>query len=165
MEVLKTNLEGVFLIKPFIFEDHRGDFIEIYNEEEYRKKGINITFIQDDVSTSKKNVLRGIHGDGVTWKLVSSIFGTIYYVVANCDAKSKDFRKWQSFILSDRNRHQILVPPKYGQAFLALSDEIVFHYKQSTYYNRPGQFTYKWNDEDFGVWWPCKAPILSKRDE
>ena len=165
IEILKTELSGVLLIKPFIFEDHRGDYVEIYNEREYKKRGIDVTFVQDDISTSKKDVLRGIHGDDITWKLVSCIFGKIYHVIVNCDAQSESFGKWQSFILSERNRHQILVPPKYGQGFLALSDEITFHYKQSTYYDRARQFTYRWDDPRFEIWWPCKKPVLSQRDE
>ena len=165
MEVLKTGLEGVLLIKPHIFEDHRGDYVETYNEKEYMDNGIAIKFIQDDISTSKKNVLRGIHGDDETWKLASCIFGKIYHVVVNCDKESEFFGKWQSFILSERNRHQVLVPPKHGQGFLALSDEITFHYKQSTYYDRAKQFTYRWDDTNLKIWWPCKNPILSQRDE
>lgn len=164
IKVSETELEGVLFIKPFVFEDHRGDFIEIYNEKEYREQGINISFVQDDISTSKKDVLRGIHGDTITWKLVSCISGKIYYVVANCDTQNKNFGRWQAFILSEKNRCQILVPPKYGQAFLALSNEITFHYKQTTYYDRSKQFTYKWNDPKFQIWWPIFTPILSQRD-
>lgn len=165
MEVLKTNMEGVLLIKPYIFEDHRGDYVEIYNEKEYAEHGIAVKFVQDDISTSTKDVIRGIHGDSETWKLASCIFGKIYHVVVNCDKDSKNFGQWQSFILSERNRHQVLVPPKHGQGFLALSNEITFHYKQSTYYNREKQFTYRWNEEKFGIWWPCKTPVVSQRDE
>lgn len=164
IEVSSTELEGVLLIKPYIFEDHRGQFVETYNEESYRKNGIDVEFVQDDISISSKNVLRGIHGDSQTHKLLSCLHGKLYFVVVNCDTESTDFGKWQSFILSDTSRMQVLVPPKYGNAYLVLSDEAVFHYKQSTYYDRKKQFTYKWNDSRFNIWWPIENPILSQRD-
>jgi len=161
----KTNLEGVLIIKLDVFEDFRGQFVETYNEELYRRNGINIKFVQDDISLSKKNVLRGIHGDNITWKLVSCLFGKLYLVIVNCDEHSKDFGKWQSFILSEKNKFQVLIPPKYGNAHLILSNKAIFSYKQSTYYNPERQFTYKWNDPRFKIQWPIKNPILSQRDK
>ncbi len=165
MEVQATNLEGVLLIKPHIFEDFRGEYVETYNEEEYRKHGIDCQFIQDDISVSSRHVLRGIHGDQETWKLISCLYGKFYFVVVNCDNESKDFGKWQSFTLSDKNHHQVLVPPKYGNAHLVMSNMTIFHYKQTTYYNPKGQFTYTWNDPRLNIWWPIKDPIISLRDE
>lgn len=165
IEVSKTKLVNVLLIKLDVFEDHRGEYVETYNEELYRKKGINIKFIQDDISVSTKNVLRGIHGDSETWKLISCLYGKFYLVVLNCDNNSKSFGKWESFVLSDVNRLQVLVPPKYGNAHLILSEKAIFYYKQSNYYNPAKQFTYKWNDPKFNIWWPIKNPILSQRDE
>ncbi|MBZ0156988.1 MAG: dTDP-4-dehydrorhamnose 3,5-epimerase family protein [Alphaproteobacteria bacterium] len=165
MEVTATRLDGVLLIKPQVFEDHRGEYIETYNEELYRKSGITATFVQDDISVSTQHVLRGIHGDGETWKLISCLYGKFYLVVVNCDTESKDFGKWQAFVLSDRNRHQVLVPPRHGNGHLILSERAIFHYKQSTYYNPSGQFTYTWNDPKLKIWWPIKNPVLSQRDE
>jgi len=163
--VSQTELDGVLSIKPTIFEDFRGEYIETYNEALYNEKGISVKFIQDDISVSAMNVLRGIHGDDCTWKLISCLYGRFYLVVVNCDTESKDFGKWQSFVLSDRNRLQVLVPPKYGNAHLVLSDMSIFHYKQSTYYDRTKQFTYKWNDSRLNIWWPIDNPILSQRDK
>ena len=165
IEVSKTDIDGVLLIKLGIFEDHRGEYIETYNVALYEEKGIDTKFVQDDISVSSRNVLRGIHGDDQTWKLISCLHGRFYLVVVNCDTESKDFGKWQSFVLSDKNRQQVLIPPKYGNAHLALSDRTIFHYKQSTYYDRKKQFTYKWDDPKFNIWWPIKNPILSQRDE
>jgi dTDP-4-dehydrorhamnose 3,5-epimerase len=165
MEVKTTNLPGVLLVRLDSFEDHRGEYVETYNEELYRQNGIAVHFVQDDISVSTRHVLRGIHGDQITWKLVSCLYGRFYFVVVNCDPSSSDYGKWQSFTLSDKNRLQVLVPPKYGNAHLAMSEQIIFHYKQSTYYNRAGQFTYKWNDPQFNIWWPIKQPIVSERDE
>ena len=164
MEVVKTKLEGVLLVKLGVFEDFRGHYVETYNEEEYKKQGIIVKFVQDDISTSFRDVLRGIHGDEETWKLISCLRGRLYLVIVNCDKSSKQFGEWESFVLTDNNHWQVLVPPKFGNAHLALTDKIVFHYKQSTYYNRSKQFTYKWDDPRFNIWWPVKNPILSKRD-
>lgn len=165
MEVVKTKLDGVLLIKPNIFEDFRGSYVEIYNEAAYKENGIDIHFTQEDISTSFRGVLRGIHGDDKTWKLVSCLRGRFYFVVVNCNKELKQFGQWESFVLSDSNHWQVLVPPKFGNAHLALTEKIVFHYKQSEYYDPKGQFTYRWDDPRFNIWWPIKNPILSRRDE
>lgn len=164
MKVEKTGLDGVLLIKVDIFEDHRGQYVEIYNEQVYMKSVVGITFVCDDISVSSKNVLRGIHSDNETWKLVSCLEGKIYLVVVNCDVESKDYCEWESFILADSNRTQVLVPPKYGVGHLVLSDKAIFHYKQSAYYDPSRQFTYRYDDPRFNIWWPIGAPILSRRD-
>lgn len=165
-KVAKTNLKDVLVIKPNTFEDFRGEYIELFNEELYRKLGIKIKFVQDDISVSSRNILRGIHGDNKTWKLISCLYGKFYLVVVNCNKDSKDFGKWEAFTVSSTNKIQVLVPPKYGNAHLVLSKEAIFHYKQSTYYHGADrQFTYKWNDPKFNIWWPIKNPILSQRDE
>jgi dTDP-4-dehydrorhamnose 3,5-epimerase len=166
MEISPTKLEGVFLIKPpTLFEDFRGSYIEIYNENLYGAVGIRPHFVQDDISVSSRNVLRGIHGDPETWKLISCLYGKFYLVVVNWDESSYQFGQWESFVLSDQNRLQVLVPPKFGNGHLVLSEQAIFHYKQSTYYNRAGQFTLLWNDPTLNIWWPVKDPILSRRDE
>ncbi len=166
MEINRTKLEGVLLIKPpTVFEDFRGNYVELYNKELYMNAGIEANFMQDDISVSSKHVLRGIHGDSETWKLISCLYGRFYFVVVNCNKESPQFGQWQSFTLSDENRVQVLVPPKYGNAHLVLSDKAIFHYKQSSNYNPGSQFTYKWDDPQFKIWWPIKSPILSQRDE
>ena len=165
MEVAKTNLDGVLCIKLNTFEDFRGEYVETYNAGEYREKGIACAydFVQDDISVSNQNVLRGIHGDFETWKLISCLYGKFYFVVVDC--RPENFGKWQAFTLSDRNRLQILVPPGFGNGHLILSETAIFHYKQTCYYNPTGQFTYKWNDPLLNIWWPIKNPIVSRRDE
>lgn len=164
IKVSKTELDGALLIQPEIFEDPRGQNLEIYNDRIYKENGVNINFVQDNVSVSKKDVLRGIHGDDKTYKLVSCLYGEIYFVVVNCDEGSNDFGKWESFSLSDKNKLQILVPPKFGNAHLVLSDKAIFHYKWSEYFEPRGQFSYRWDDVRFNIKWPIKNPILSKRD-
>lgn len=165
MEIGKTQLDGVVVIRPpTIYEDFRGTYVETYNEELYQKAGIPVRFVQDDISVSAHHVLRGIHGDGVTWKLVSCLHGKFYLAVVNWDETSPQFGKWESFVLSDQNRLQVLIPPKFGNGHLVLSDTAIFHYKQSAYYDRAGQFTLKWNDPKLNIFWPVQNPILSPRD-
>lgn len=165
LNVSKTSLDGVLRITPpTIFEDFRGSYIETYNRELYTAAGIDIDFVQDDISTSTHNVLRGIHGDQETWKLVSCLQGAFYLVVVNWDESSPQYRQWESFELSDANRLQILIPPKFGNGHLVLTEQAIFHYKQNTYYNRAGQFTLAWNDPQLNISWPIENPILSGRD-
>jgi dTDP-4-dehydrorhamnose 3,5-epimerase len=166
MRVEKTKLDGVLLIQPpTVFEDFRGTYVETYNEKLYRDNGIDVTFVQDDISISNRHVLRGIHGDAETWKLVSCLYGKFYLVVVNGDKDSPNYGRWQGFTLSEHNRLQVLIPPKHGNGHVVMSEQAIFHYKQSTYYNPKGQFTMVWNDPAFNIWWPVPQPIVSRRDE
>ena len=166
MQVNQTTLQGVLSITPpTVFEDFRGTHVELYNQKLYKQSGIPHDFVQDNISVSSQHVLRGIHGDRETWKLISCLHGKFYLVVVNWDEKSEQFGKWESFVLSENNHTQILVPPNFGNAHLVLSAQATFAYKQTTFYNRAAQFTLLWNDPKLNIWWPIKAPILSKRDE
>jgi dTDP-4-dehydrorhamnose 3,5-epimerase len=158
-----AELPGVLVIDLEAFEDHRGIYVETYNRDAYAALGMP-EFVQDDYSMSRRHVLRGLHGDDVTWKLVSCPVGEIYFVVLDARANSPHHGKWQSFVLSERNLRQILVPPGFANGHLVLSDVAMFHYKQSTYYSR-NQFTISWRDPKYGIWWPVNDPILSRRDE
>jgi len=162
MIIEDTDLDGIKLIKPTVHEDYRGTNFESYNASEYYK--IPNQFVVDSISTSRKHVLRGIHGDHRTTKLTSCLYGTIYFVVLDCRSGSKTFHQWQAFTLSDRNKHQVLVPPGFGNAHLVMSNECVFSYKLDQHYERSSQFTLRWNDDQFNIYWPIKHPILSERD-
>ncbi len=165
MKVEKTKLDGVLQITPpTLFEDWRGEYVETYNEHLYREHGIEVQFVQDDISVSDRHVLRGLHGDAITWKLISCLYGKFYLVVVNNDPESPQYRQWASFVLSDANRKQVLIPPKFGNGHLVLSDKAIFHYKQNTYYDRAGQFTLLWNDPELNLWWPVPNPLVSRRD-
>lgn len=166
VKIKKTDLDQVLLVQPpTIFEDYRGEYIEIYNRELYCQAGVTQEFLQDDISISSRHVLRGIHGDGKTWKLVSCLHGKFYLVVINNDPLSPQYRRWQGFTLSDKNCLQVLIPPKFGNGHVVLSEAAMFHYKQTSYYDRPTQFTLVWNDPALKLWWPVKDPIVSQRDE
>ena len=165
LDVQTTHLDGVLQVKPLTaFEDFRGSYVELYNEAEYAQSGIPVHFVQDDFSTSTRYVLRGIHGDRKTYKLISCLAGKLYLVIANCNDGVPQWLHWEAFTLSAENHCQILVPPGFGVAHLVLSDWAIFHYKQSTYYDRASQFTLSWNDPRLNIWWPISQPILSRRD-
>ena len=165
MKVQKTKLAGVQKIELDVFKDYRGYYIETFNEDLYIKNGIDIKFVQDDISVSHKNVLRGIHGDQNTWKLISCLEGEFFLVVVNNDKNSIQYKQWESFTLSEKNRIQILVPPKFGNGHCVVSERAIFHYKQNTYYNPSSQFTIIWNDPEYEIDWPNNNPTISKRDE
>ena len=164
--VRTTRLDGVRVLEPTTsFEDFRGEYVEIYNRALALAAGIDVDFVQDDISISTQHVLRGIHGDDSTWKLISCLQGRFYLVVVNHDASSPQYLQWEGFTLSERNRLQVLVPPNFGNGHLVLSEQAIFHYKQSTYYDRARQFTLAWDDPALGIWWPVREPIVSQRDQ
>jgi len=162
--VKNTELEGVILIEPHVFVDHRGTYVETYNIEDYEKNNIKIKFLRDDVSTSRKNVLRGIHYDNKTWKLIQCMNGEIYFVVVNMQKDSLQYLKWQAFSLTSENRTQVLLPPGFGNGHLVLSEECIFHYKMSEYYDPVNEKGVKWDDPKLKIPWPVKDPILSEKD-
>jgi dTDP-4-dehydrorhamnose 3,5-epimerase len=172
MKVERARLPRVLLLTPELFEDHRGTYVESYHRDQYRRifrewVDAEIEFVQDDYSSSRRHVLRGIHGDAETWKLISCPHGEIHLVIVDCDGRSATFGTWESFRLTPKPPLQVLVPPRFGTAHVVLSDSAVFHYKQSTYY-RPEelrQFSFRYDDPRFGIVWPVERPILSGRDE
>lgn len=167
MEIIGTALSDVWLIKPDVFTDFRGDYLMTYNKKLYEKLPPDVEWVEHCISTSTKNVLRGIHYSPHCWKIYQCLYGKLYYVIVNCDEKDPEFGKWESFILDDRNRYQLLKHPKYGAGFLSLTDYSILYYLQSQYYNaeNPDQSTFKWDDPRFKIWWSVKNPILSRRDE
>lgn len=162
--VKDTNLNGVKLIITDRFEDYRGELGGVYDEHKYMAAGLDAKFVYDMASMSYKNVLRGMHGDNETIKLVQCLYGTVYSVVVNCDETASDFGKWQSFILSDKNHHQLYIPPLYGNGYYVLSNASIYTYKMTKAHSS-NQFTYAWNDDRFNIRWPSDKPVLSARDD
>ena len=157
------KINGVVIREQDVFTDYRGDLYTIWKDGDF-----NLNFNHDKVSTSRKHVLRGIHGDTKSWKLVTCLYGEIYFVVVDNRESSDTFMRWEHMGLSDRNNKQVLLPPGVGNGFLVLSDHSVFHYKWSyvgDYADVDQQFTIKWNDPIIGVEWPINNPILSVRDK
>ncbi len=151
--------------KNSAFKDIRGYYWTSWKN----KKGPRLLFNHDKFSISKKNVLRGLHGDDKTWKLVSCVFGKVFFVIVNYNKNSKYYLKHKTYILSHINRTQVLVPPKYLNGFLCLSKDCVFHYKLSykgKYKDVQSQYSLKWCDKKLKIKWPFKKKlIMSKRDK
>jgi dTDP-4-dehydrorhamnose 3,5-epimerase len=156
-------INGVVIRQPDAHTDHRGDLWTLWKDNDF-----DLDFNHDKVSTSRKHVLRGIHGDNKSWKLVTCLYGDIYFVMVDNRESSDTFMRWESMTLNDRNRKQVLLPPGVGNGFLVMSKYSVFHYKWSydgEYPDVDQQFTIKWNDPIVGVEWPIDNPILSRRDK
>ena len=166
MKVKTSKKLGLKLIYPSTnFIDKRGRYLETFNRNKY-KKIIDKNFIEDDICLNKKDVLRGIHGDYKTWKLISCISGKCLSIIVNYDLKSKFYGHYEKFILSPENYFQVLIPPKHGNCFLTLSSYSVYHYKQTNYYlGQKNQFTLNIKDPFLNIKLPHKRKlIMSKRD-
>jgi dTDP-4-dehydrorhamnose 3,5-epimerase len=162
-----NKLSDVAIIEPDIFYDYRGEYVETWNEENYKvfnNGGVN--FKQDDVSTSVKHTLRGLHGDFETWKLVQCLYGSLLLAVVDMRPNSETYLQYDMFSVNDKNRVQILIPPGFANGHLVMSDFGIFSYKQSTLYvGADTQFSIKWNDPKLNITWPIENPILSSRDK
>jgi dTDP-4-dehydrorhamnose 3,5-epimerase len=153
----------VKISQPDSFEDFRGELYTLFKQEEHE-----LVFNHDKVSVSRQNVLRGMHGDSKSWKLITCLSGVVYLVIIDNRPESPNYLKWDSIILSETNRKQVLVPPMFANGHLVLSDTAVFFYKWSysgEYPDVKDQFTLKWNDSKVDIHWPIDNPILSKRDK
>lgn len=162
MELVETSIEGVKLITPEAFEDFRGEYVQLWNKKEY---DFCPEWAETDVSLSYRGVFKGLHGDSVTTKLISCLFGRFYLVALDMRKDSDTYGQYESFLLSDRNRRQVLVPAGCANGHLCLSDQSIFHYAQSHSYNPARQFTVAWNDPRFNIWFPEEPKIVSQRDE
>lgn len=157
---------AVFRLRPF--RDHRGRYICTYDEHSYANElGCPIDFVEDDISFSEYNVLRGIHADSLAWKLVSCPLGKIELVIVDCRREESSFGCHERFIIGQDNPLQVLVPPGFGVAHLVVQPIFpsAFVYKQSERYDLARQSTYRWDDPRFGIRWSnLSEPILSERD-
>ncbi len=168
MRIDSTKLDGVFIIKPDVNTDFRGDYVMIHSESDYdslasRVTGEDLHFVEWDIATSRRNVFRGIHYSPHCWKIYQCLAGSIYYVFVNCDKEDKEYGKWASFQLEPYD--QILKHPKYGAGMLALEDNTMLHYAQTQYYNpdEPDQQTFTLKDFP-DIFVPNYPLILSQRD-
>jgi dTDP-4-dehydrorhamnose 3,5-epimerase len=162
-------IKGVKIITPSVHNDERGTLFTTFYEEVYA--GLvpdGIQFKHDKFARTLQRVLRGIHGDTKSWKLVTAVHGEISQVVVDNRKESPTYKKWELFKISGTNPKLILLPPGVGNAFYVHSFEAVYHYKLAyigEYFDAEDQFTIKWNDPEFGITWPDMDPILSHRDK
>ncbi|MFZ0451489.1 MAG: dTDP-4-dehydrorhamnose 3,5-epimerase [Desulfatiglandaceae bacterium] len=166
MKVIKTSLAGVLAIEPDIFEDDRGYFLETYQEKRYREIGIDVRFVQDNLSYSRKGTLRGLHFQHPRdqAKLVQVIQGNVYDVVVDIRKGSPTYGKWTGVELSGENKRQFFIPPGFAHGFCVMSESAVFSYRCSDYYSPESEVGILWSDPDIGIDWPVTEPLLSKKD-
>lgn len=164
MTVTHSKILDLRVFAPEVFEDHRGLFIETFNLERFGLEGEQVSFVRDAISVSRRHVLRGIHYDDRTWKLIQCLHGEIFFVVIDLREESDTYLQWDSFTLSDENRLQVLVPPRHGNGHLVLSNECIFHYKLSAYYDPNREQIFRWDDERVAIDWPVSEPVLSRKD-
>jgi dTDP-4-dehydrorhamnose 3,5-epimerase len=165
IEVRTTRFADALLFVPDVFEDDRGFFKETYSTRKYHALGLNDEFVQDSVSFSTRDVIRGLHGDPQMSKLVQCLRGRIWDVIVDMREDSPTYRRWQGFILSEHNHVQLYVPRGFAHGFLALSDDVVFAYKHGALHDPAREFCVRWNDPKIGVAWPLAGePRLSEKD-
>ena len=167
MKVTKTNLAGVLLIEPRIFPDERGFFFESYNAERYVQEGVDVKFVQDNVSKSKKGTIRGLHyqvGEYAQGKLCQVVRGRVLDVAVDIRHGSPTYGEYAEAELTEDNHIQIWIPPGFAHGFSVLSDEAVFLYKCTAYYNKDSERSIMYNDPDLGIDWRVEAENISEKD-
>jgi len=164
--IAEIDLPGVLLIEPRVFNDHRGHFLESYHRERYRLQGVPEVFVQDNISHSKRHVLRGLHYQlgCPQGKLVMAIAGEIFDVAVDIRRGSPTFGQWAGAILSSENYRQIYIPEGFAHGFCVLSETATVFYKCTTYYAPAEERTIRWDDPALNIHWPITAPILSGKD-
>ena len=164
----KTDIEGVYIIEPQVFGDNRGYFMETYNENDFIENGINIKFVQDNQSASRRGVLRGLHFQKTypQTKLVRVLTGEVYDVAVDLRKGSKTYGKYVGVVLSGENKKQFLIPKGFAHGFLVLSEYAEFAYKCDDFYHPEDEGGILYSDEDIGVSWPDVGEvILSEKDK
>lgn len=163
-EIIRSEILDLVLVRPTIHQDYRGSFVELFNVEAFAEAAPGVTFVRDAVSTSSRHVLRGLHYDQKTWKLVQCLVGRLHFVVVDLREGSITKGRWEAFSLNDSSRLQVLVPPGCANGHLVMSDSCIFHYKLSAHYDQEGEKTLAYNDPAVGIHWPIDTPVLSPRD-
>lgn len=164
----KTEIEGVYIIEPKVFGDNRGYFMETYNEQEFKKNGLDYNFVQDNQSKSKKGVLRGLHFQKThpQAKLVRVLEGEVFDVAVDLRKDSKTYGKWVGVILSEENKKQFMIPRGFAHGFVVLSDTAIFAYKCDDFYHPEDEGGIMWNDPDINIVWSYKGELLlSEKDK
>lgn len=169
MKLIETKLEGVFLLEPKVFGDHRGFFMETYNAKDFQELGLEINFIQDNHSLSvPAGTLRGLHYQlepKAQTKLVRCTRGAIYDVAVDIRKGSPTFGQWVGVILSEHNKRQLLVPKGFAHGFCTLVEYTEVNYKVDEYYSPENDRGILWNDPEIGIDWPVSSPVLSDKDQ
>jgi len=170
MDVIDTSLRDVKILRPKVFGDARGFFMETFQERSFKASVADVNFVQDNHSSSVRGVLRGLHyqAQHTQGKLVRVISGEVFDVAVDIRKSSPDFGKWAGVVLSSRNKDMFWVPPGFAHGFYVMSDQAEFVYKCTDYYAPEFEKSILWNDPAIGIDWPLKdgeSPQLSPKDE
>ncbi len=168
VDIIKTEIDGLLIIEPKVFGDERGYFLETYSQKRYQEAGIPDVFVQDNLSMSRRGVLRGLHfqDPNAQGKLVSCPMGEVFDIAVDIRKGSKTFGKWVGVHLSGDNKRQFWIPPGFAHGFLVLSERALFSYKCTAYYSPKDEKTILWNDPEIGIEWPIMESLhLSAKDK
>lgn len=170
MNIIKTEIEGVLIIEPRIFQDSRGYFFESFNQREFEEKVGTVRFVQDNESKSCYGVVRGLHfqkGEHAQSKLVRVVRGTVLDVAVDLRPGSSTFGRHVAVELSEENHRQFFIPQGFAHGFSVLSDEVIFQYKCDNFYCPSSEGAIAWDDPDLGIDWriPADRIILSEKDK
>lgn len=167
MEILKTEIEGLLILKPQIFSDDRGYFYESYNEKRWADSGIGVTFVQDNQSCSKRGVIRGLHFQKPPFaqdKLVRVIRGSVLDVAVDLRKDSPTYGQHHAVLLSEENHLQFFIPKGFAHGFAAREDNTLFTYKCSDFYHKESEGTIRFDDPDLRIDWQTDHPIVNEKD-
>lgn len=168
MKVKTVEIKGLLIIEPAVFEDDRGYFFEAYNAHKFKSAGLESDFVQDNLSKSSKNVLRGLHFQNPPYaqgKLVSVVRGSVLDVAVDIRKSSPTFGQHYSIVLSEINKIQFYIPPGFAHGFKTLEDDTIFSYKCTKAYNKDSEGAIKWDDNVLNINWDSENPIVSEKDQ
>ena len=168
MEIIETPLEGLLIIKPDVFEDERGYFFESFNYDKFLKAGLDMKFVQDNESKSKKGVLRGLHFQAPPFeqgKLVRVMRGSVLDVAVDIRKNSPTYGKWESLVLSGTNKLMYWIPAGFAHGFATLEDNTIFFYKCTNVYNKSSEGSILWCDDILKIDWGTDDPVISDKDK
>jgi dTDP-4-dehydrorhamnose 3,5-epimerase len=166
MKVVETKLPGVIVLEPDVYGDDRGFFLETWNQKRYEEVGIREAFVQDNVSSSRKGILRGLHFQNphAQGKLVQVLSGEVLDVAVDIRVGSPTFGQWISEVLSGQNHKQMYVSPGFAHGYCVVGETALFSYKCTDFYSPGTEHGIIWNDPDLGIDWPVQEPLLSTKD-
>lgn len=166
MKINTTPIDGLLLIEPDVFKDHRGFFLETFNRQKYEHLGIKNDFVQDNLSLSSKKILRGLHFQvkNPQAKLVQVFLGEVFDVAVDIRRGSPTYGKWFGTMLSQDNLLQMYIPEGFAHGYCVVSETALFAYKCSDFYSPSDEGGLLWSDPDIGIEWPIRDPVLSAKD-
>ncbi len=166
MIVKETRLPGVVVVEPAVYRDDRGFLTEVWSQRRYDGAGLGVRFVQDNLSSSRRGVLRGLHYQwpAAQGKLVSVLHGEVFDVAVDIRVGSPTYREWVGVALSSANKHQIYIPPGFAHGFVVLSETALVLYKCTDYYTPNDEGSIRWDDPALGIDWPVSDPTLAPKD-